>query len=361
MRHLIAIFLTAIVATSAVSESYAQSQSCTALSRKIKSYERNSNFREGKANNAAAKQALSEVKKWESQYVRSGCQKAQKAGKKLNSTCRSIARKILKERKNYSNAVARVKKGSQVAAAREAALQQYARFGCSSRTKSTSTRSQEPERKTLFERLFGGGDESISDGDFYDFNRTTYRTVCARTCDGYYWPVSFSTIKDNVYQDAGVCEAQSATGDYRLYYYENQGGSPETMIDLNGQSYAQTPTAFRFRREYDASCIVKPQSNFGQIQVGTDGSFATATISFGDVSFPLPRRDPRNIVEVKLVTAEANYIPLPRPRPDREGAKTANVVTAQTNGDLRTVVVGEKVIRIVGPDTPYVPKAAAGS
>ena len=95
--------------------------------------------------------------------------KHKRRAKKLNSTCRSIARKILKERKNYSNAVARVKKGSQVAAAREAALQQYARFGCSSRTKSTSTRSQEPERKTLFERLFGGGDESISDGRLLRF------------------------------------------------------------------------------------------------------------------------------------------------------------------------------------------------
>jgi hypothetical protein len=358
VRRIIVILLSFLMTFTASMDAFAQSQSCSALARQIKQYERHPDFRGGKSNDSTARTALKEIKKWESQFVRQGCQKLVNNKKKLNSTCRSVARKILRLRQDYSNAVASVKKGSQIAAAREAALQEYARFGCSSGKKSAS--SKEPERKTLFERLFGGNDdETISEGDFYQFNRTTYRTVCVRSCDGYYWPVSFSTVKDNVYQDAGACEAQSPNGDYRLFYYENRSGSPETMIDLNGQPYANEPFAFRFRREYDPACVVKPQSAFGTIKAGEDGDFSTAVISFGDLTFPLPRRDPRQSVEVTIATA--SYVPLPRPRPDREGKGKVNVVATQSNADYRMVTVGEKTIRIVGPDTPYVPKAATGS
>lgn len=339
-------------------DAYAQSQSCSALARKIRQYERNSDFRDGRENDAIARQALGEIKEWESQFVRGGCQKLVNNGTRLNSTCRSIARKIERLRRDYTNAVASVKKGSQVAAAREAALQEYARFGCSSNSSSSSS-SNQPERQTLFQRLFGGGDDSISEDEFYQFNRTTYRTVCVRSCDGYYWPISFSTIKDNVYQDAGVCEAQSPNGDGQLFYYENSSGSPESMINLNGQRYADEPYAFRFRREYDPACIVKPQSNFGTIQASADGENSGAIVSFGDISFPLPRRDPRQSVEVTIATA--SYVPLPRPRPDREGKGKVNVVATQTNADYRLVTIGDRTIRIVGPDTPYVPKAAEGS
>ena len=360
MQRILAILMAVIMSVSAVQNALAQADSCNDLQRKVRSYERNTDFRNGQENDRIARAALSEIKKWESEFVRGGCQKVLNAGGKLNSACRSIARKIQRDRKDYSIAVARVKKGSQVAAAREAALQQYARFGCSSRSSaSLSRRDATPERKTLFERLFGGGDDRINDGDFYDFSVTTYRSVCARTCDGYYWPVSFSTVKDNLYSDAGVCDSQATSGEVSLYYYSNSGGTPEDMVDLNGQRYADSPNAFKYRREYDAACNVKQTEAYGLIQAGEDGDFSQAVISFGDISFPLPRRDPRQVIKIEVATA--NYVPLPRPRPKRDGENIIAVVNPHSNGDLRMVTIGDRLVRIVGPDTPYAPKAVAGS
>ena len=360
MQRFLAVIVAVVVCLGAGAEAMAQTDSCSALKRKIRAYERNSDFRDGRENDQIARQALASVKKWESEFVRGGCQKVLNAGGRLNRTCRSIARRIKSDRSDYSNAVARVKKGSQVAAAREAALLQYARFGCASRSSGSVTRTEvTPERKTLFERLFGGGDDRINDGDFYDFNMTTYRTVCARTCDGYYWPVSFSTVKDNIYSDAGVCESQAAVGAVSLYYYANQGGSPEDMVDINGQRYADSENAFKYRREYDAACNIKQTEVFGVIQAGEDGDYSQAIISFGDISFPLPRRDPRQVQEIEVATA--SYIPLPRPRPNLEGESVVAIIAKPTDGALRVVTIGNKQVRIVGPDTPYAPATATGS
>jgi hypothetical protein len=340
---------------------FAQADSCKALQRQIRSYERNSDFRDGRENDQAAKNALSSIKKWESEFVRGGCQKVVNAGGRLDRNCRAVARKIKRERSDYTNAVSKVKKGSQVAAAREAALQQYARFGCSSSSSGSVTRiDATPERKTLFERLFGGGDDRINDDDIYDFSVTTYRTVCVRSCDGYYWPVSFSTARDNINNDAGICQAQATTTDLSLYYYDNSGGSPEDMVDINGRRYADSPNAFKYRREFDATCNAKQTEVYGVIEAGESGDYSQAVISFGDISFPLPRRDPRQVQEIEVVAA--SYVPLPRPRPRREGeSQIAVVLNSEANADLRLVTVGDKSVRIVGPDTPYVPATAAGS
>ena len=358
MNRFFATIVALMVIFASIGPVLAQANNCSSLQRKIRAYERNSDFRDGRENDSIAQSSLKEIKKWESHFVRSGCQKVLNAGGKLNRDCRAIARNILKFRGNYSSAVAKVKKGSQVAAAREAALQQYARYSCSSRSTTTIT-SSKPERKTLFERLFGGGDDRINDGDFYDFNVTTYRSVCARSCDGYYWPVSFSTSKDNLHNDAGSCEALAGDGATELYYYNNDSGSPDSMVNLSGQKYADTPNAFRYRREYDASCSIKQEVVYGVIEATAAGDFSKAIISFGDISFPMPRRDPRHVVELKV--AEVSYVPLPRPRPDREGKNKAGNSIAQFDKSQRVVIVGEKRVRIVGPDTPYVPEEAKGS
>lgn len=87
----------------------------------------------------------------------------------------------------------------------------------------------------------------------------TYRTVCVRSCDGYYWPVSFATTKSTFESDQATCQ-QSCGGpkQARLFVYKNPGEQPEDMEDLDGKPYKRTPTAFQFRASYDESCKCRP-------------------------------------------------------------------------------------------------------
>ena len=81
----------------------------------------------------------------------------------------------------------------------------------------------------------------------------TYRTMCVRLCDGYYFPVSFSATRDRFARDAKTCES-SCGEQARLFVYRNPGAEIEDMVDLRGQPYRQLSTAFLYRKEYVAAC-----------------------------------------------------------------------------------------------------------
>lgn len=86
---------------------------------------------------------------------------------------------------------------------------------------------------------------------------STHRTVCVRLCDGYFWPISFSTTSDNFERDQNMCE-QSCTSPAKLFVYENPGQEPEQMVDVKGQPYSKLKSAFLFRSKFDASCKCNP-------------------------------------------------------------------------------------------------------
>lgn len=90
------------------------------------------------------------------------------------------------------------------------------------------------------------------------FNRGRYRTVCVRLCDGYFFPISFSTTPASFAKDAAECNAR-CDSPARLYVYPNPGGEPEQMISVDGTPYTELQSAFLFRTTYDAACTCKPQ------------------------------------------------------------------------------------------------------
>lgn len=85
----------------------------------------------------------------------------------------------------------------------------------------------------------------------------TYRTMCVRLCDGYFFPVSFSTNEDNFERDQARCQA-SCGSPARLFVYKNPGEEIEEMQDLDGAPYTRLKTAFLFRQKYDSACKCTP-------------------------------------------------------------------------------------------------------
>jgi hypothetical protein len=85
----------------------------------------------------------------------------------------------------------------------------------------------------------------------------TYRTVCVRLCDGYYFPVSFSTLPNHFQRDSDLCHSKCAAP-AELYYHQNPGGTVEQMVSASGnQPYTSLKSAFRYRKEYVQGCSCK--------------------------------------------------------------------------------------------------------
>jgi hypothetical protein len=85
----------------------------------------------------------------------------------------------------------------------------------------------------------------------------TYRTMCVRLCDGYYWPMSFAAARDIFERDAQACR-KSCGATVALYYYPNPGGAVEEMVSLTGRPYKALSTAFLYRSVYDPACRCRP-------------------------------------------------------------------------------------------------------
>ncbi|MGE0612150.1 MAG: DUF2865 domain-containing protein [Hyphomicrobiales bacterium] len=113
----------------------------------------------------------------------------------------------------------------------------------------------------FFSSIFGGPDYDYPRRDNLQTSRieafATYRTLCVRTCDGFYFPVSYSALPSQFNNDISACQAQCAAP-AELFVHRNPGEEPEQMISADGSTaYAGTPNAFRFRKEYVKGCSCK--------------------------------------------------------------------------------------------------------
>ena len=82
---------------------------------------------------------------------------------------------------------------------------------------------------------------------------TRYRTLCVRTCDGFFFPISDKATRRHFYRDSEACFSRCG-GEARLFYYPVPGGDSAAMVDLSGRSYSNLPAAFKFRKQQVAGC-----------------------------------------------------------------------------------------------------------
>lgn len=372
-----------------VSDAYAQSANCGRLQQSLNTFDRNNAFRSVDINAQNSRTLARQVQAAESSYVRNGCNDDAKAGRVLTTQCQGIGRTVLKLRADYAQVSQAVQTGTAVAQQREGILQELARFGCGA-DQNGSAAVFSNGRQGVFDRVFGtSSDPGFQDGALVDGQEvwgngggyTTVRTVCVRLSDGYFWPVSYSTLPDMVGNDAAACSKQCPGTATDIYYYDNPGQEAEDMRSMFNEPYTALPNAFRYRREFDRTSTCKPPVS------GVGGNVLTAADASGQMremvdldgnTFPMPMRDPRRLVPTPATTpvaaeqlvapdpvqtAQLVEVPLPRPRPPAPGETPPAKAIKPDDGNstIRLVQFGNKVVRVVGPDTPYAQATPAGT
>ena len=111
----------------------------------------------------------------------------------------------------------------------------------------------------------------------------TYRTLCVRMCDGFYFPVSFATLPSHFPQDAEACTSKCAAPT-ELYYYPNPGGAVDQSVALKSQEpYTKLKVAFRYRKEFVNGCSCKEAEYVpagGAAEKKAEGAPAAKTSAF---------------------------------------------------------------------------------
>jgi hypothetical protein len=77
--------------------------------------------------------------------------------------------------------------------------------------------------------------------------------VCVRTCDGSFFPVSYSGAGSRADSLEEVCRALCPNADMALYSFPF-GGTIEEAVSPSGEPYVNLPNAGKFEKAYDASC-----------------------------------------------------------------------------------------------------------
>ena len=273
------VFAVAAALVLSVGSALAQSLACSQLNTMLQSLNSNGsvqnagqssdNLRSLQVNEANAERA----------YVRTGCQAQQDQRQPQTPQCRGIAQQILTGRAQIAELTQTANTGVALSRQRQQVLQQLQRYGCNNQTSGATFSGyadrQPPPRRNFLQQLFGGGDDQgdygESDSDYTGQQaieepeatappQNTIRTVCVRMSDAYYWPISYSTTRDYIPQDAAACEAQCPSQKVGLYFYDNPGQQPQQMINAAGQSYSSLPNAFAYRKQFDRTNTCKPQT-----------------------------------------------------------------------------------------------------
>jgi hypothetical protein len=117
-----------------------------------------------------------------------------------------------------------------------------------------------PGPGTFLSNLFGNNNPGApvpgSSGDVGP-QSGTFRTVCVRSCDGFYFPISFATVPGRFPDDERTCKALCPAAEASLYAYRNPGEDMSQAVSINGQPYSALPNAFRYRQEFNPSCACK--------------------------------------------------------------------------------------------------------
>ncbi len=188
---------------------------------------------------------------------------------------------------------------------------------------------------TVYDDALLNDDGFFDDGGAFFEWSDTVRTLCVRKCDGYYFPISFSTTQERFSADLYTCQAQCPAAEVDLYYHADPRGDAETLVSINGEAYPDMPNAFRYRREYDPSCTCKSGTETYQSTAG-DYQFDLNRISAavdGQPGLPRARYGPAEDPETRM-NRHARFIPNP---------------ISQTPDADRISSVGGRSVRIVGP------------
>jgi Protein of unknown function (DUF2865) len=214
--------------------------------------------------------------------------------------------------------------------------------GCGAQYRSAALAGQQGG---FWDRLFGdNGGGSVVSTPLGPMGGT-FRTVCVRTCDGFYFPISYSTSSDRFRDDEQSCQRMCPASEVSLYTYHNPGEEIAQAVSLNGRPYTELPTAFQYRKAVDPACSCRrPGESWAQTlkALGPDD-----TVVPGDVVVTEQNAkqlsQPRIGADGKPIRPEQRA---PVPAPEIVTTPADSAPAAQAPGETAPA---KRTVRTVGP------------
>lgn len=128
------------------------------------------------------------------------------------------------------------------------------------RNRSQACRNIRARISSLERRLSGadaGGRRQDGRSGLARYSGRTFRTICVRVCDGYYYSLSHTTSRRRFQQDAERCAGQYPPGEAVLFYHPFPNDDVSQARSLKGERYADQEYAFAFRKTFMPRCAAQ--------------------------------------------------------------------------------------------------------
>ncbi|WP_336056397.1 DUF2865 domain-containing protein [Nitratireductor sp. CH_MIT9313-5] len=163
-------------------------------------------------------------------------------------------------------------------------------------------------------------------------NMTTFRTMCVRMCDGYYFPISFSVPKDMFERDAQTCEARCPGAEVQLFVHSVPDEETAQMVSIaDGTPYQKADFAYKYRQtgvgSSSCGCELKSPSfevMAGNYEAGQNGDVVSsvnpteeAATSQSEALFelPAPRFRPDPAADPETLANRVGGLEMKKPLP----------------------------------------------
>ena len=222
------------------------------------------------------------------------------------------------------------------AAQRQSLLISLGENNCGAQYRSAALQGQQGG---FFDRLFGGNSDSGVFSTPSGPMGGTFRTICVRTCDGYYFPISYATTPERFRDDEQACQRMCPAAEVALYAYHNPGEEVSQAVSISGQPYTALPNAFSYRKALTPSCSCR--------KPGESWAAALKTLGGDDTDAP-----------GDVVVTEQNAKQLSQPRIGADGKPIRRDPRAPANAATPgqpaaeapvTTEPGKRDVRTVGP------------
>jgi hypothetical protein len=193
--------------------------------------------------------------------------------------------------------------------------------------------------------LFNGGNNASAPTADFSTEGGTFRTVCVRTCDGYYFPISFATVPSRFADDEKTCKSLCPAADAALYAHRNPGQDMNQAVSINGQPYASLPAAFQYRQAFNPTCSCKAAGQtWGDALKGVDDKVSAE--QQGDIIVTEESAKKMALPPAQRAAAKGKGTPAP---------STASATPSVDSAEKPATSSDPNQIRSVGPT--FLPKA----
>lgn len=211
----------------------------------------------------------------------------------------------------------------------------------------------------LLERLFGGASdeapieeteqEPVDEPSGPEGVGGTFKTICVRKCDGYYFPVSQVSNRARIESDTALCQASCPNAEVELFLQPLGREADASVSATDGTPYSSLPSAFAYRKSVDPSCSCRRE---GQSWVEALGEAERLMGERGD-----------DVVVTEEKSAEmAKPLEPPKPKPPRAQKGKQPAVPPPVPGQTETAAqaAAAAAAPTAGTQSSGIGRAAAG-